>query len=114
MHLPNTTLEVVDACSGIRSMTSLLALSAALAYISKLTKKFKWVLFLSAIPITVVLNILRLTVTALLATYVDPALAQGFLHEISGFLIFIFAFLILYGTYAVLHRFEQGLNQKNS
>ena len=99
LYLANTTLEVVDACSGLRSLTALLALSAAFAYISKHTNLKKWILFISAIPIAIVVNIIRLSVTAGLASRFGEKIAQGFLHEFSGLLIYILALLML----AVLH-----------
>lgn len=104
LTLPSTTLEVADACSGLRSLTSLLALSTALAYLAPMNPWKKWILFLSAAPIAVVCNIIRLIGTAVLAHHYGPAVAEGFLHSFSGWLVFILGLAMLGGVYALLSK----------
>lgn len=91
LHLENTTLQVVDACSGLRSLISLSALAAALAYVTQRTVGKGMVLFLTAVPVAIGANILRLLTTAVLATLYGEKVAQGFLHQFSGVVVFVFA-----------------------
>ena len=88
LHLANTTLEVIDACSGLRSLTTLFALSAIFAVLSTHTTPKKWFLFLAAAPIAIFANIVRLSATALLASKYGGDIAHGFLHDFSGLLVF--------------------------
>ena len=102
LHLAQTTLEVIDACSGLRSLNTMFALSAALAWFSTFAKWKKWILFLSAAPIAIFANIIRLTLTAFLASKYGEQAAQGFLHEFSGLFTFAFGLLLLIVTSRLL------------
>ncbi len=95
IHLAQTTLEVVAACSGLRSLVTMFALSGALAFLSTLSAGKKTILFLSAAPIAIFANIVRLSATALMATKIGADAAQGFLHEFSGIVVFVLGLSLL-------------------
>jgi len=88
LHLTETTLEVVAACSGLRSLVTMFALSVLLIWMSDLTAGRKWLLFLAAAPAAIIANIIRLTTTAMLASVYGSVVAQGFLHDFSGLFTF--------------------------
>jgi exosortase len=113
LHLAQTTLEVVAACSGLRSLVTMFALSAALAMLSALSTPKKIILFISAVPIAIFANISRLTFTALLATKMGSDAAQGFLHEFSGIMVFLLGLSLLVAVNWLLGR-TAGLLQNKS
>lgn len=102
LNLAQTSLEVVDACSGLRSLVTMFALSSLLAYLSKTSIFKKGILFLAAIPIAIFVNIVRLTFTAGLAHKFGEKAAQGFLHDFSGWLIFVLGIVLLVGVKTLL------------
>jgi exosortase len=100
IHLAKQTLEVAEACSGIRSLMSLITLSIIYGYLVERRVAVRVLLALASVPIAVAANSLRIIVTGLLAQYWDPDKAQGFYHEFSGWLIFMASLVMLY----LLHR----------
>ncbi|MGD9948034.1 MAG: exosortase/archaeosortase family protein [Desulfobulbus sp.] len=104
LHLSQTTLEVIDACSGLRSLTTMLALAAALAWFTDFTQWKKWALFFLAAPVAILANIVRLTATAGLASVYGEKVAQGFLHEFSGLFTFVFGLMLLVFLNRLLHK----------
>jgi len=95
IHLANTSLAVAEACSGIRSLISLLTLGIVYGYFMDSRAWVRWVIGASTVPVAIVTNGLRVAGTGVGAHYFGPAVAEGFFHEFSGWLIFISAFLIL-------------------
>lgn len=96
IHLPdNYSLEVAEACSGLRSLVTLLALAALLAYLTIKSKPRALILFFSAIPIAIAANIFRITVTAVGAYGISRKIAEDFLHELSGVIVFAFSLVCL-------------------
>jgi exosortase len=93
--LANTTLEVAEACSGIRSLVTMLTLGIVVGYVSDARTWVRTVLALSTIPIAIVTNGLRVAGTGVAAHYAGPEAATGFLHTFSGWLMFVVAFGLL-------------------
>ncbi len=100
MTLANTTLEVAEACSGIRSLVSLLTLAIVYGYFTERRTWLRVVLALAAVPIAITANGLRVAGTGLAAHFVGPAAASGFLHTFSGWLVFVVAL----GLLVIVHR----------
>jgi exosortase len=94
LELPNQRLSVVEACSGIRSLLSLTFLSLVYGYFFERKTWVRVVLFASTIPIAIVANASRVTITGMI-TQIKPELAEGFFHEAEGWVIFMVALVIL-------------------
>jgi exosortase len=109
IHLPNIQLEVADACSGIRSLMSLMALASVVAYFMG-TGAIKGVaLVASAVPISVVTNSMRILITGILSYRFGQKAAEGFFHEFSGLVIFIVGAALITGLGLLLRpRKETG------
>lgn len=92
---PSTTLEVADACSGIRSLISLLAIAVAYAFLIKTSNARRWIIIFSAVPIAITTNALRVIVTGILAQWWGASAAEGFFHEFAGMAVFLLAMVML-------------------
>src|SRR5580700_9494378 len=103
LELAQQKLSVVAACSDIRSLLSLTFLSLVYGYFCERKVWMRVVLFLSTIPIAIVANASRVTLTGVLTEY-KPELAEGFFHTASGWVIFMVALAILIVLHQVLNR----------
>jgi exosortase len=101
--LANQTLNVAEACSGIRSLLSLTFLSLVYAYFFDSRVWMRWVLLIGTIPIAILANAARVTVTGMLSG-VNTQLAEGFPHLVEGFLIFVVALGMLFVLHMVISR----------
>jgi exosortase len=115
-------LEVVEACSGIRSLMTLVTLAVVFAYFTHPKSdddsggggRFAWlgsyaawrsaVLVASAVPIAIITNAARVSGTGILARYYGTKVADGFFHEFSGWVVYIVAFLMLFALGWLLDR----------
>jgi len=96
IFLPEYTLEVAEACSGLRSLATLMALGALYAHLAMPGKARPVILFLATIPIAIITNIIRLLFTAIGAYAISTKMAEDFLHELSGLIVFITALIFLF------------------
>lgn len=105
IHAPGmTTMWIADQCSGVRSLVSLLSVAVIGCLFWKRHWLVKLVVLVSCIPIAVIVNSLRIWVTAMLSVHVSPQLAQGFFHVCEGFVLFGVAALVLLAWAVLLHR----------
>lgn len=104
IHLPETSLEVAEACSGLRSMISLLAMGAIYAYLSQRRFWAQVVLFVSTVPMAVAGNISRVFITAMITYAWDIDTTAEPLHSIMGAMVFVVAFVLLLICGAILRR----------
>jgi exosortase len=128
-------LEVVEACSGIRSLMTLVTLAVVFAYFTHPKDdnaagkhdstgkrgRFAWlksygawrslILVVSAVPIAIITNAARVSGTGILAHYYGTRVADGFFHEFSGWVVYVVAFLLLFATGWLLDLF--GRRKKN-
>jgi len=112
--LPNYSMEVAEACSGLRSLVSLLALGAFFAYItfpkdtnSDKSSLKRLILFLSVFPIAIGANIFRILITAIGAYVISPKLAEDFLHKLSGLIVFLISVFSLFIVSQVIKFFSR-------
>lgn len=98
IQLARTTLEVAEACSGIRSLLTLVTLAIIYGYFLETRLSRRIIFVVAAVPIAVVANGLRVLGTGLLAHYWSPEAAEGFFHTFSGWLIFVIAMLLLFSV----------------
>lgn len=95
IHLPGYSLEVIAACSGLRSLMTMVTLALILAAFSELSNTRKALLVAWAVPAAIAANTIRLVVTAVGAYTVGGGFADGVLHNISGLIVFFAGFLML-------------------
>src|SRR5258706_7909878 len=104
LELASQKLSVAEACSGIRSLLSLSFLSLVYAYFFDRKVWMRWVLLAATIPVAIVANAGRVTITGVLSE-VNPQLAQGFFHSLEGWIIFLIALVMLGVVHFVINRF---------
>jgi exosortase len=95
IHLPNTQLFVAEACSGLRSLMALGTLGIVFAYFFRKHWLERTIIVVSTIPIAVMVNALRVGLTAWLTLRFGSEMANGAIHQTEGFFTFMLAFGLL-------------------
>jgi exosortase len=107
--LSNMSLEVAEACSGIRSLVSLLTLGIVYGYFKDKRPGIRLAVAFLTVPIAIITNGARVAGTGLAAHYYGEQAAQGFFHEFSGWLVFIVAFSMLFFATSLLLRMAPAI-----
>ena len=102
ISLPKMTLEVAEACSGIRSLMSLVTLAVIYGFLLEKRMWVRWVLAVASVPIAVAANSVRIIGTGLLVQYWDPAKAEGFFHASWGWITFVVSLAMLYAVHSLI------------
>jgi exosortase len=87
IHLPNYSMEVAQACSGLRQLTGFLALGTATAFLHPFPGWLRMCFMLASVPISIFVNCCRVTFTALVAMYGDPNWSEGVFHTMEGMVL---------------------------
>jgi exosortase len=111
--LPQQTLNVVEACSGIRSLLTLTFLSLVYGYFFEKRTWVRIVLFFSTIPIAIAANAGRVTFTGVISQF-KPELAEGWFHEAQGWVIFMIALVILIAFHQLIIRTVNVMNRRKT
>jgi exosortase len=102
--LSNGEVGVAEACSGIRMLYSFFALTVGACMLIDRTWLEKLLIGLSAIPIAVAANCIRITATALAYEYMSAEFAQKFFHDVAGWLMMPIGFGLLFVVLFLLER----------
>jgi len=103
LELASQKLNVVEACSGIRSLLTLTFVALVYGYFAEKRVWIRVALFFATIPIAIIANAGRVTLTGVLSE-VNPELAEGAIHEAQGMVIFLVAIVILVALHQGLTR----------
>jgi exosortase len=106
--LPNYSLEVVEACSGIRSLMTLLTLAIAYGYLVERRRWVRYALVILIVPIAIVSNAIRIMGTGVLTYHFGPKAAEGFFHEFSGWIIFLAALVLMFLCHWIFRKIGKG------
>ena len=110
LELASQKLSVVEACSGIRSLISLSFLSLVYAYFFDRKVWMRWVLLAATIPIAILANATRVTLTGMVSEY-RADLAHGLFHTMEGWVLFLVALALLVAFHQLINRIYYAMRR---
>jgi len=105
--LPSNRLEVAEACSGLRSLLSLLTITVIYAYLAEQNNFTRWILCLLVLPIAVFGNAGRVVFAAISSELAGASTVEGWAHFLSGLFLFFFSTLLLLLCHALITKFSK-------
>ncbi len=110
IHLPGRSLFVTEACSGLRSLTALLALGVLQGGLWLRLPAARALLLIVTLPVAMAINGVRIFLSGFLVFFVAPELGEGFMHYSEGWVLFLFSFVVLGGVTLALTWAESRFN----
>ncbi len=109
IHMADRMLQVVQACSGLRSMISLLTLSLIFGYFAFRSNTLRVILFINGIPVAIFVNIIRVLIMIMAFHYFDFDLTEGSVHTVFGMIIFGLALISIVLIKKVLANWDKSI-----
>jgi exosortase len=114
ISLSTMTLDVVEACSGLRSLLAMVTVSVFYGYIFEKGIVRRLLLIACSVPIAIFANALRIAFTGLIGNFLNTNWAEGFYHTSSGVLVFLFCFLALVALRRLFDWYSDALGQRKA
>jgi exosortase len=102
LRIPSQPLDIAEACSGIRSLMTLLFRALIISYFTDKKVWMRWALLIATVPIAIIANGMRVAITAWLSE-IDVKLASGNYHEAEGFLVYFVDIIALLAVHRLIN-----------
>ncbi len=104
IDLGSYKLQVVEACNGLRYLFPLMSIAFIMAYFFRVALWKRVLVFLASIPLTIVMNSIRIGIIGVMVEYWGTDMAEGFLHDFEGWLFFMVCMVVLIGIMWLIHK----------
>ena len=108
LHLPGFAMEVGEACSGLRQLTAMLALAVGIGCWNDHSRRFRWILALSAMVTAILANAIRIVLTGFILKWFGQEWASGIFHTLEGLAVLGMSAALLLGLAHILGAVERA------